>query len=378
MAETALFKVLMTADTVTGVFDHSLTLARELCGSGGSVALALMGPRPSAEQRKRMQAIPRLRAYESDYSLEWMTDPWRSVDSASEWLLEVADRVGPDVVHLNGYCHAGIAWPCRALVAAHSCLTGWWRAVHGEAPPRAFDEYRARVAAGLRDAQIVVAPSATMLAELHAAYDFSSAARVIPYGADERELAPGPKLDYFLTAGRAWDLAENLDVVERASRELHWPVYIAGLGGRVFANSPNVRALGKVSPKSMHALMQGAAVYLHPAHYEPFGQGPLEAALCGCALVLADIPSLREVWADAALYVAPDDPGALVHAGTMLTRSKGLRHDFARKARTRAVRYTAKRMAAHYAGAYCELVHGQSFQKASPRFTTRFDRLSVN
>ncbi len=31
-----------------------------------------------------------------------------------------------------------------------------------------------------------------------------------------------------------------------------------------------------------------------PARYEPFGLSVLEAALSGCALVLGDIPSLRE------------------------------------------------------------------------------------
>ena len=33
-----------------------------------------------------------------------------------------------------------------------------------------------------------------------------------------------------------------------------------------------------------------------PARYEPFGLSILEAALSGCALVLGDLPSLRELW----------------------------------------------------------------------------------
>ena len=54
-----------------------------------------------------------------------------------------------------------------------------------------------------------------------------------------------------------------------------------------------------------------ASIYALPARYEPFGLSALEAALSGCALVLGDIPSLREVWGDAALFVAPDDTDAL-------------------------------------------------------------------
>ena len=42
--------------------------------------------------------------------------------------------------------------------------------------------------------------------------------------------------------------------------------------------------------------MARASIYALPARYEPFGLSILEAALSGAALVLGDIPSLREVW----------------------------------------------------------------------------------
>ena len=54
-----------------------------------------------------------------------------------------------------------------------------------------------------------------------------------------------------------------------------------------------------------------AAIYALPARYEPFGLSVLEAAQHGCALVLGDIDSLRENWDGAALFVDPDDAGAL-------------------------------------------------------------------
>ena len=54
-----------------------------------------------------------------------------------------------------------------------------------------------------------------------------------------------------------------------------------------------------------------AAIYALPARYEPFRLEVLEAAAPGCALVLGDIASLRELWDGAALFVAPDDDRAL-------------------------------------------------------------------
>jgi hypothetical protein len=43
-----------------------------------------------------------------------------------------------------------------------------------------------------------------------------------------------------------------------------------------------------------------------PARYEPFGLGPREAGLAGCALALGDLASLHEVWGDAATYASDD------------------------------------------------------------------------
>ena len=39
--------------------------------------------------------------------------------------------------------------------------------------------------------------------------------------------------------------------------------------------------------------------------YEPFGLAVLEAAQAGCALVLSDIPTFRELWDGAAMFVPP-------------------------------------------------------------------------
>jgi len=98
--------------------------------------------------------------------------------------------------------------------------------------------------------------------------------------------------------------------------------------------------------------MARASVFALPARYEPFGLAPLEAAHAGCALVLADIPSLREVWDDAAIYVDPDDDRALVAALRRLIERRELREERAAAAQCHAARYTPARMAAAYAAAY--------------------------
>ena len=72
----------------------------------------------------------------------------------------------------------------------------------------------------------------------------------------------------------------------------------------------HVRLLGKLSESELARHYARAAIYCLPARYEPFGLSVLEAALSGCALVLGDIPSLRENWTGAAEFAPPDDASA--------------------------------------------------------------------
>src|SRR5215207_31233 len=86
MAESLLApkRILMTADTVGGVWTYALELARSLAPHGVEIELASMGSRLSGEQRTEARSIPNLTVYESSFKLEWMEDPWRDVRAAGE------------------------------------------------------------------------------------------------------------------------------------------------------------------------------------------------------------------------------------------------------------------------------------------------------
>src|SRR3546814_5541851 len=73
-------------------------------------SLASMGRYLSSVQRARINLLDNVSLYESRYRLEWMSDSWRDVKRAGDWLLEIADKTRPDVVHLNGYVHGDLPW----------------------------------------------------------------------------------------------------------------------------------------------------------------------------------------------------------------------------------------------------------------------------
>jgi glycosyltransferase involved in cell wall biosynthesis len=350
----------MTADAVGGVWTYALDLSRALAPYGVHVSLAVLGPAPTDDQRLEAAALANVNLYEHAGRLEWMDEPWDDVARAGEWLLDLASEIGPDVVHLNGYAHASLPWRRPVLVTGHSCVLSWWRAVHAEDAPPAWDTYAAAVRAGLAAADLVVAPSAAMLAELAACYGPLPQARVIPNGRDAGwRVALTGKEPFVLTAGRLWDQAKNIEAVCAAARAIPWPVFAAGDRngpGSGAGIDEGVRYLGRVSANDLRAWMARASIYALPARYEPFGLSVLEAAQAGCALVLGDIRSLREIWGDAALFVAPGNRRMLVSALTRLIEDDAARNAMAERARSRASTMTAVRMAERYGDVYRELV----------------------
>jgi glycogen(starch) synthase len=334
-------RIVMTADTVGGVWTYALELADALAERGVEVALVTMGAPLRPGQRSELRASRVRRAYAADYALEWADDPWRDVELAGQWLLEIADDFQPDIVHLNGYVHAALPWKVPTVVVGHSCVLSWHRAVRGTDAGPQWRIYANAVRRGLRSASLLVAPTHAMLDELVRLYDPSCPRLVIPNGRSTsvRALA---KESFVLAAGRMWDEAKNLPALGRVASRLEWPVAIAGPGA----------PLGILSRAALDDLLARASVFAAPARYEPFGLTPLEAALAGCALVLGDIPSLREVWDDGAWFVSPDDDEALEHALAALLSDDGRRRKLAERARRRAARYTPARMADGYLAAY--------------------------
>lgn len=352
-----MMRVLMTTDTVGGVLTYAVGLARAL-GDRAEVVLATMGPRPTPAQRR---ALAGLRVHESDHALEWTRDPWRGVHAAGQWLLALEQAERPDVVHLNGYAHGALPFRAPALVVAHSCVWSWWSAVHGCAPPAAWDIYRREVAKGVHGAAAVVAPTRAMLDAVVRHYGAPRRALVIPNGSPP-DAAPATAEPLVFAAGRLWDEAKGLETLARAAAWIPWPVVIAGPtegpAGQPF-EAHGVRLLGPLDPEDVALWMRRAAIYAWPALYEPFGLSVLEAALRGCALVLGDIPSLREVWGDAAVYVPHGDAPALASAVRALAEAPRALASLAAQARARATRFGPEAMAAAYLSLYEALAHSR-------------------
>jgi len=351
-------RVLLTTDTAGGVWTYTMELARALQAEGVATVIATLGPAPSAEQRAEAAAVG-LALHTRACRLPWMEEPWADLESAGEWLLQLAARERPDVIHLSEPVLAPLPWPAPTVAVGHSCVLSWWEAVLGGPAPESWSRYREAMRRGLTAADAVVAPSRAMLAALRRHYGVVGG-EVVPNGRSPERFSPATKEAFVLTATRLWDAAKNAATLDAAAAGLAWPVYAAGdarpPGGGEETWGGNLRMLGRLGADEIAAWLVHASVFALPARYEPFGLSVLEAALAGCALVLGDIPSLREQWEGAAIFVPPDDATTLRRAITALIGDPALRQLFAMRGRRRALALSPRRMSLAYLEIYRRLL----------------------
>ena len=353
-------RILLTTDTVGGVWDHTVTLARELDAAGHEVLVAVIGePRD-----ERLAALPAgVQVVWRPYRLEWMQESAADVQAAGEWLRGLADVWSADVVHLNQVAYAVQDFPAPVLVAVHSDVLSWWAHVHGaEAPAAEWGTYARWLRDGLRAADAVVTPTRYQAGLVHRYYGVQATRVVhngIPFAAEE---PPPREGSLVLSVGRLWDRAKGVDLLDEAAGllggapEIHVIGETAAPHGEV-CSVRNAIAHGRVERAHVDGWMRRASIYAAPSRYEPFGLAPLEAALHGCALVLSDIGAFRELWDGCAEYFPSGDAAGLAQAIRRLVDDDTRRERLARAARTRAARrYTAERMASEYIALYQQMV----------------------
>jgi len=352
-------KIMMTADTVGGVWTYAMALCEALQPYNVEVHLMTMGKWLNDAQNRQVRQLDNVILYESNLKLEWMDDPWDDIKLAEEWIGSVYKKVMPDIIHFNNYAEVRSEWECSIITVFHSCVQTWFKAVKSEEAPEMWDRYRAIVERALFLSDAVVFPTAAMKEQAMQVYGSIPCTKVIYNGGNPASSSSITKEPFILSAGRVWDEAKNISLLSEIASQLPWPVAIAGDSaspdGKVY-QPDNVQFLGHLQAGHLQEQMERAAIFAMPAKYEPFGLAVLEAASAGCALALSDISTLREIWGDAALYFDPNDKEDAARVIRQLTDNEALRQSMAAKAQARAGRYTAEAMAANYMELYQKLL----------------------
>ena len=358
--------ILVTADTLGGVWTYTRELVTGLVRRGIKVTLVSFGDIPSAAQTRWLDALPQVDFRPTAFKLEWMQDSEADMEASSEYLSQVIDETRPDLLHFSQYYYGSLPVDLPKVVIAHSDVLSWWSALHEHPPAESawLRWYRESVARGLGSDTTVIAPSHWMLQQIELQYGKPQQGAVIHNGRTPSLFNPHvSKEDSVLSVGRLWDIGKNAALLVR--EDMPVPVHIVGADRHPeFQSSAftveEIRSNIHLDPQQdetqMAQLFSRAGIYAATSRYEPFGLAPLEAAFSRCAIVANDIPSFREIWGETVCYFRTNDPASLQRQLERLQGNRELRLRYANLAYNRArARYTAERMVNDYAALYYSL-----------------------
>ena len=348
-------RLLLVTDAVGGVWVYSLELARALRPLGIEAVLTVMGPSPTEKQRDEAAAFELI---DTGLPLEWLDTSAAEIRRAGVKIAALAGNVNADLIQTCSaalLAGAGFDQPCVAV--QHSCVASWWAAVKGTPLPAEFEWRRRLVAEGLRRADAIVAPSIAFAAETSRLYGIDALA--VHNGRSARTFPRIPRGRFAFTAGRLWDEGKNVIVLDAAAARLDMPFQAAGAtcgpnGARIHLD--HIDPLGELSATRLSGLLSARPIYASAALYEPFGLSVLEAAQAGCALVLSDIATHREIWGGAAIFVSAHDSSAFAAAIQDLLDDPDERATLGQLALARAAHYTPERMARGMADIYARVL----------------------
>jgi glycosyltransferase involved in cell wall biosynthesis len=352
--------VLITTDAVGGVWTHVLDLAAGLASLEFETMLVVMGPSPTDDQLRAASNTPHLDLIDTGLPLDWTATDAAEIAEARAAIRVLARRIAPDVIHLNSPALAADGgFPAPVVGGCHSCLATWWGAVKDGPMPPDFAWRTQALWRGLVACDALVAPTHAFAAAVARTYEVP-VPFVVHNGRAAAPPYPACRDPLIFTSGRLWDEGKNVAVLDTAAERIATPFYAAGPvtgpNGVAPPATDNLLHLGVLTPEAVRTWLRRAAIYASSALYEPFGLGVLEAAQAGCALVLSDIATFRELWDGAAIFVEPRSPEAFATAFERLLSDGGQLQRLSAQAQARAHTFDTMRMARGVAEIYDQVL----------------------
>ena len=351
-------RLIMTTDTVGGVWTYATVLSAFLSEAGIDVILAVIGPSITRIQRTAVPGLEKkgvvIRYYQG--KLEWMDDAEADVVEERQWFAGLVKEFQPDILHFNNYGQVDVDADIPKVLVAHSCVASWWRAVKRTPLPSRYDFYVELVTNAFRVADVVVSPTWAIRDMYQQLYSDHPNHIVVPNGIPLKPRIQNIRRKLLFSAGRLWDEGKNIELLTAASKNIDTEIFIAGEKEPSIPEYKNVTFLGELTREQVSNWMRIATAYVMPVKYEPFGLSFLEAASRGTPLIGGEIETLREIWGDAMIYVDPEDKDALAAACNSLIENAEMRTRYGNKAFNRSQDFSVEKMGNGYKKVYESLL----------------------
>ena len=254
----------------------------------------------------------------------------------------LAKQLGLDVIHVPSYRRLLWRKPCALVATIHDLapfhVTGkydWKRMIYGRVIVK-------RLAARQDE---VIAVSENTARDLKDYFGLGpDRVTVVWNGIDHQRFQPGDPAAAKARAAARWQLdrpfflyvsrlehpgKNHVRLIEafnrfKAETKSNWLLAFGGsdwhgaeaIHAAVKASpyAADIRPLGFVDDPSLPGLYHATDVFIYPSLFEGFGFPPIEAMACGCPVISSTRGSLREVVADAALTIDPENVAAIATA----------------------------------------------------------------
>lgn len=250
--------------------------------------------------------------------------------------------LGLDVLHIPSYRRLLWRKPCALVSTIHDLapfhVTGkydWKRMLYGRVIVK-------RLAARQDE---IIAVSENTARDLGTYFGLGrDRVNVIWNGIDHQRFQPGDAVAAKAEAARRWQLNQPfflyvsrlehpgknhvrlIEAFNRFKADTHSP-WLLAFGGSDWHGAEAIHAAAKASPyaadirllgfvddPSLPLLYRATDVFVYPSLFEGFGFPPIEAMACGCPVISSTRGSLRDVVADAALTIDPENPAGMAAA----------------------------------------------------------------
>jgi glycogen(starch) synthase len=321
-------KILFTVDPLGAGWSHTAMIARALARRDEDILLMSFGAEPSPGRRAEAEA--------DGVRLVHIPIHGPSTDSvfiatARDALKMMVDEWQPAVVQIDRCAFGDLDLEVPKLLTVAADRTA--RVSRGRGPARK----------GLLGADAVVSPTRALAEEISRRFEYRRPISVIQPGIEMGDLpvsvtATRRSKAGVMFYGRVDEKADGFDLLLDSTRLLggEVPLRIGGEGVRPLLPGW-VTDAGFFGAEERAVAFGRAEIAVLPSRDEPFGLLSIEAALSGCALLLSDIPTYRELWHGAAVLVKPEDPRALADALQSLLADARRRDECARLCRARAL-----------------------------------------
>ena len=354
------FRLLMTTDVKSDVWDYSLTLSRALLKHiNAEILIISLGGNPTDSQKEELENL-NIESQFTEFPVDLFTDLESNLDisEVKVFFENSVKEFNPHIIHLNhGYLNFDSTKPC--VFACHGDLLN--KKVCSDNINRYSPlyknllNYKQIINKNIDRSDIITAQTRFIAGCLAKTYDFKKGINIVHNGIDYTPYSGMPENPTLVACGNSADQSNSINLLLNIAYKLPDNIKIKIIGDLQPERKlpKNVEFLRNLSSCELQDVYKNSSIYLALSNHESNGLSSIQAAYSGCAILANDIPVFKELWSDCAYIFEKDNVNSLMRCINNLVENKNLLELTSRNCQAKALSvFNSKRMAFEYINLY--------------------------